>query len=179
MIDDDPFRSQSDGLARLLAIGGDRPPAWRREDLPDILDHQLRAPLMFDLGRLGEAGSLPVEVVGPSAAEAGAVPSGLYCFGDLLYHPAPPIELLVLAKQFAKTADQGGPLPPQIATFLYYGVIIVALLRHRTRISRLSDETLRDGLRWLSAQPWLDARARGLMAEGLAALPDGPRPDCQ
>ena len=173
-MNDDPFRSQPDALAQLLAIDGDRPPAWRHDELSDILQHQLRAPLMFDLGRLGGAGT-PHDA-GGQHPPAGAGPGvGLHCFGDLLYHPSPPVELLVLAKQFAKTADQGGPLPPQIATFLYYAVIVVALLRHGARISRLSDQTLRDGLRWLSPQPWLDARARGLVAEGLAALPEaGP-----
>ena len=175
-MNDDLFRSQPDGLARLLSIDGDRPPAWRREELSDILHHQLRAPLVFDLGRLGEAVAPPAADACGRPAAAAAVPGGLYCFGDLLYHASPPIELLVLAKQFAKTADRGGPLPSQIATFLYYAVIVVALLRHRARISRLSDETLRDGLRWLAGQPWLDARARGLVAEGLAALPEAASP---
>jgi hypothetical protein len=96
----------------------------------------------------------------------------LMTLGQLLHHPEPPVELLKLVKRFAKICrnDPDNALPSQIVMLLYYGSIALAWTRRRERISDLAPATLRKGLKWLLAQPWLDGDVRTLLAEGLAQL---------
>ena len=71
----------------------------------------------------------------------------LKSFADLFHHPAPVIELLELAKDFAK-ANMDHPesgLPGEIAATLYYTSIAAALVRLDARISQLADADLQRG----------------------------------
>jgi hypothetical protein len=96
----------------------------------------------------------------------------LNSFSDLFRHPKPPVALLKLTKEFAKSSDRrsASPLPPEIATVLYYAAIVTALLRHGSPISRLSLRALKEGVTWALEQPWLDEQMRGLFDEARAAL---------
>ena len=136
-------------LARLLNIDERRQGRWNADELGQVLLHQLRAPLLFDLASITSTG--PNVTV---AKETGGQPAS---FGELFRHPQPPIELLQLVKEFAKTSDQreNSPLPPEISTVLYYAAILSARLRLNEQISNLSPEALQDGVRWALKQAWL------------------------
>jgi hypothetical protein len=124
---------------------------WR--DLASAID----APLEFDLNtRIREATTTYAE----ASATTLTPPK---TFRELLTGPHPPIELLKLAKDFAKThakADNG-PLPRDIATMLYFANVAVALVRYGERITKLDDDKLRKGVEWAIAQSWLDETSRG------------------
>ena len=99
---------------------------------------------------------------------------GVQCtFADLFSHPRPPVELLRLVIDFSKKCDKFNdrPLPVEIATTLYYGVIAIALVRHDgTRISGLGPTELAEGMQWALAKPWLDQRAKLVMSDALRRL---------
>ena len=93
----------------------------------------------------------------------------LKSFADLFHHPAPPIELLELVKDFAK-ANLDHPesgLPGEIAAALYYTSIAAALVRLDARISQLPDADLQRGLRWTMEQAWLDEKTKGIACPGV------------
>jgi hypothetical protein len=152
-------RIDSGALTRLL----DLPP--QPADFAALLRHALTAPAPLDLG---DNGAL--------AAKARAWAEGqglvLQSCAALLHHPNPLPELLELVKEFAKDhrADAESPLPPEVATVLYYASIAVALSRCGRRISRYDDASLRQGFQWGCAQPWVDEATRGLLQEGLRVL---------
>jgi hypothetical protein len=163
LVDSKPTR-----LARLFELDtGNAERVWRPDELGAILRHQLAAPVQYDLRNLdrGEAGKLK------RLAEAEGLI--LRSFGDLLHHPHPPIELLRMTKDFAKACriSPTGPLPPEIATVIYYAAIVVARQRCGLRISKLNDADLRHGLEHVLAQAWLDSDTRALFAEALKRLP--------
>jgi hypothetical protein len=142
--------SEPGSLASMLEVGWEAGPTWGERDLAAVLQHQLAAPVVCDLG--------------PAGADAAAPPAGIRTFGDLLHHPAPPVELLVLAKDFAKAslADPHAALPKEVAAVLYFAAIVVARRRCGARISQLSPEELRAGAEWVMAQPWVDPATRRL-----------------
>jgi hypothetical protein len=147
-------------LARMLELP--RQPAERAE----LLRHLLTAPVPLDLGALDAALAGRVRAW---AEEQGLV---LKSFGDVLHHPNPLPELLGLLKDFAKENrnDAESPLPPEVATVLYYASIAVGLARASRRLTRHDDATLRQGFQWGCEQPWVDEATRGLFREGLRAL---------
>jgi len=165
----DPTSASGPWLAGLMDLRLDGQSLWKPEERGAILQHQLAAPLALDLGPLapghGEA----------RGAEAGAAPV-LRTFGDLLFHPAPPVEWLESVKQFAKgcRSRPEGPLPDEIATVLYLMSIAAALVRCRRRITRQDDASLSYGLEWALDQPWVDARTRALLEEGRRAMAEEP-----
>jgi len=136
---------------------------WRPEELKAILQHQLSVPIQFDLGGLDPG---LAQKVGALATAQGLL---VKSFHDLLHHPNPPLELLQLTKQFAKASRNhpDSPLPPEVATVLYFVSISVAMTRCGERISNLDDETLRRGIKWVLAQPWVDDATRGPLQESL------------
>jgi len=91
-------------------------------------------------------------------------------FGDLLHHPQPPLEMLQRVKRFAKACKvkAEGPLPPEVATVLYFASIVVALLRCEARISELDNKAIRTGTEWALAQTWLDQPTRSIFEEAAA-----------
>src|SRR4051812_3064316 len=100
----DPIR-----LAALLGRAAEDSPRWLAGDLGEILAHQLRAPLMFDLQRARPDIGTPARV----ARDPFGRPNGteIHSLGELLVHPSPPLALLRLAKEFAKTSDEQGKMP--------------------------------------------------------------------
>ena len=167
---DDILQSHPRRLARVMAIDGESPSDWRSEERPEILAHQLSAPLLIDLG----AGQ-PEKERRLRELTAGVPDQTIASFRDLFHHPAPPIELLHMVKDFAKACrnDAQSPVPPEIATVLYYAGILVALRRTGRRITELRDDALRRGAAWVMAQPWVDPQTRELIREGLGHLRAG------
>lgn len=168
MSDPDVPNPDSIPLSRLLGLvedDGER--GWSEGELADILRHQLRAPLLFDLGKLAPA----------TEAEVwwGSGRGRIESFGDLLHHSSPPLELLSLVKEFGKSATlPQSVLPREIGTLLYYLSIAVALLRHRRWITRMDAAALCGGLQWGIDQPWVDSRTRQLLTQALGATRERP-----
>jgi len=160
------YESDSHRLADLMSVDAGAERIWRPEELKAILQHQLSVPIQFDLGGLDPG---LAQKLGALATAQGLL---VKSFHDLLHHPSPPLELLQLTKQFAKASRNhpDSPLPPEVATVLYFVSISVAMTRCGERISNLDDETLRNGLKWAVGQPWLDDSTRSLIEEGLRRL---------
>ena len=146
-------------VARLVDATANDQELWRPEEFGAIFRHQLTAPLRTDLGSLDPR-------LGEKLSDL-RTPDGrpVMTFGDLLGHPAPPMALLDLVKQFAKQSGrvERGNLPPETATLLYYFVIGVALVRCGQRLTGLDSATLREGFQWARAQPWADEATRELL----------------
>ena len=160
------FRSRAQKLASLLASGEERAKLWRPEELAAIFRHQMAAPVMVDLTRFDSQTASRLRMQGEAQGLL------LKSFGDLFHHPAPPVELLEVIKDFAK-ANLDHPesgLPDEIATTLYYTSIATALVRLGERITQLPDADLQRGLRWAMAQPWLDAATKELLGQALALV---------
>ena len=152
--------------ARLMriAIEGDR--AWDNDELREMFEQEMAAPVPFDLSRLGRSGARAV------ASQAGARGLLLRSFGDLLQHPRPQPEMLRMVKDFAKRCLQH-PDPPMvrdIASSLYLLAVLAARLRCGQRISRLSDADLRNGAAEMQHVGWLPPWAIQLLREALAGL---------
>jgi hypothetical protein len=139
--------------------------AWSVTDLAAIWRHQLAAPLLLDLGSINDDANTAVSTHTRSAPR-------LESFADLLGHPSPPIELLQLVKQFAKSQRHAGTalFPAEIASLLYYLAIVLAALRLRRRITRMDHSHLRQGVEWCLRQPWIDPATRELFEVELTTL---------
>jgi hypothetical protein len=153
---------------RLASLMGPIPDVgWDPQDFPAILDHQLRAPLVFDGTRVAP----PPEPAGQARDHR------IRSFGELLAHPSPPRELLLMMKSFAKDSDVGGaPLPQEVASVLYFAAIAAGLLRLGERITTLDDAALRQGLEWCCARPWLTKELVDLFAGSVPLLGDDAPP---
>src|SRR4051794_8797949 len=82
-------------LGRAIELGAaDAQHAWTADEIAAIYRHELNAPLQVELSALDES----------VAAQVGQIAlwSGLtsQTIGALLHHPQPPVELLVLLKDF-------------------------------------------------------------------------------
>jgi hypothetical protein len=146
-------------LSELFSVGEeDRPRAWTAEVLREVLSHQLRAALVYDLGSVGALRD--AEALGQQ---------GVRTFADLMLHESPPLDLLRLAKDYFKSSlvSEHGPLPPDVARLLYYAVIGVAGLRHGQSISSLTKEELTRGLKWAASRDWADEPLRAVLDEAL------------
>ena len=161
--------SRANKLAALLATGEERARLWRPDELAAIFRHQISTPMLVDLGGFDPRNAARLKLVSEAQGLL------LNSFADLLQHPAPPVELLELVKNFAKAnLDQPeSGLPPEIASALYYLCIAAALVRRDARISQLPDADLRRGLSWTREQAWLDEPARELLALALEKIPAG------
>lgn len=139
---------------------------WRPEELGDVLKHQLAAPMDVGLSRLDKGAARRLRTV--CAAEELLLNS----LGDLFSHPHPPIEMLVLVKDFAKAIGHhpDSPIPEEISTVIYLAAIVVAMVRCGERITDLDDAALRESVQWALSQKWLDAETRLLFQEGSRAI---------
>jgi len=160
-------RSQPKSLAAFLAAGAEPSRLWRPEELAAVFRHQMAAPALVDLGGFDPA--MATRLQGLTEAQGLLLKS----FGDLLRHPVPPVELLELTKEFAKSNmdHPESTIPSEIAAVLYYASIGAALARLDRRISRLADADLRHGLLWARERAWIDEPTRQLLAEALEKLP--------
>jgi hypothetical protein len=160
------LKGRAQQLSALIASGEERGPLWRPDELAAMFRHQMSAPVLMDLGSFDPRTAKQLKSL--TAAQGLLLSS----FSDLFNHSNPPIQLLQLVKDFAKTNldhPESG-LPREIATALYYASIAAALVRLEQRISHLPDEDLQRGLRLTREQPWLDDRTKSLMAEALKKI---------
>ena len=136
-----------------LADHGER--VWRPEELA--------APVHLDLGNFAPGDARRLQTLSGSQGLL------LKSFSDLLHHPQPPLELLEMVKQFAKTSRShpDSPLPREIATLLYYAAIVVAMTRCGRRITNLDDQGLKEGIGWVLSQTWVDEPTKDIFKEGL------------
>jgi hypothetical protein len=165
------FKSRAKKLAALMATGQERADLWRPEELAAIYRHQMSAPVMVDLGAFDPRTATRLRTLGEAQGLL------LRSFDDLFHHPAPPIELLELVKDFAK-ANLDHPesgLPREIAAALYYASIAAALVRLDARISQLPDADLQRGLRWAMGQAWLDEKAKELLTQASGKVSGGQK----
>ena len=165
------FKSRAKKLATLMATGEERAKLWRPDELAAIFRHQMSAPMLVDLGSFDSRTATKLRTL--SEAQGLLLKS----FADLFHHPAPPIELLELIKDFAK-ANMDHPesgLPDEIAAALYYTSIAAALVRLDVRISHLPDADLQRGLRWTMEQAWLDEKTKELLAKALGKVSGGQK----
>jgi hypothetical protein len=95
-----------DRLARLLAVGTGGESGWRPEEMGAVFAHQSSATVEFELGGLRPPAAQRLASL--SAAQGLLVRS----FRDLFRHPCPPIELLVLTKDYAKRLLGSDDSPP-------------------------------------------------------------------
>jgi hypothetical protein len=137
---------------------------WDVEDLKAMLRHQLGVPLYLSLGTLSAEVSHELGKWSPEHR--------LMTLGQLLQHDRPPLEVLKLIKRFAKMcrSDRDNPLQSEIVMLMYYVSIVTALVRLNQPISVLPPASLKRGLSWLSAQPWMDDEVHVLLNEGLSYL---------
>ena len=137
-----------------------------------IFRHQMDAPLGFDLESMGRA------TTKKSQALNGADLLLVQSFGQLLRHPAPPLELLTITKDFAKQhyLRSNGPLPREVARVLYVSCIAAALVKRGARITKLDDSHVRSGFEWGLSRPWLDENTRQLLQRGLETI-GSPNPE--
>jgi hypothetical protein len=157
------FKSRAEKLATLMATGEERARLWRPDELAAIFRHQMSAPVAVDLGAFDPRTARRLRALSEAQGLL------LRSFDDLFHHPAPPIELLELVKEFAK-ANLGQPesgLPDEIAAALYYTSIAAALVRLDARISQLPEADLQRGLRSTLEQAWLDDKTKELLAQAL------------
>jgi len=162
----EPHRNDALRLTQMMSLDFSGPKLWEPEELGAILEHQFATPLQDDLGGLDKGLAERLEEFNSSASRP------IRSFRDLLLHPKPPVELLELTKQFAKTcrSHPDSPLPDEIATVLYFLSIAVAMTNCRRRITGMDDQSLRYSLDWALAQPWLEESMRRLLRVGRAAL---------
>ncbi len=165
MKEQDDKKNKSHSLADMLAAGDDKQ-LWKSDELTAILEHQLAAPIDFDLSRFDPAPSHSMLLL--------TSPDGppIRTFDELFRHPHPPVEILELTKRFAKEcrSRRDGPVPDEIATILYTLSIVTALTKCGRRITKADNQTLRHSLDWALSQPWVDKSTRGLLREGYAAM---------
>jgi hypothetical protein len=166
------LRSQPQRLRALLEQGlaVSNPAA---EDLRTVWEQQMNCSMSWDLGCLDPASISRVRM---TATEEALL---LKSLRDLLMHPRPPVELVRLAKDYAKTCLEHprSALPKEMAAVIYYLCIGAALCGCRTRISALSDEEALSGFRWALAQPWLDEASKDLLAKAVRCVSSSPAPE--
>ena len=156
-------------LSRMFQLAGTEQPNWQPDELGALWQHQLKAPIDFDLTQF--AGFLPPQL----EALQQRAGSDIDTFGQLLHHRCPPVELLEATKQFAKACRRGeSSLPDEIATMLYILSIVAAASRGSRPISKLVDQALCHALDWASQQTWLDQPTRVLVDEGFQLFRNAP-----
>jgi len=149
-----------------MGCGGTRGRAWKPEELKAILRHEMTAPIEMDLG------GMPKGLAKGLRQLAGGEGLLLKSYHDLLHHPSPPVELLEIAKDFAKVSkdSEESPLPRQVAAVIYYACIVTAWMRCGRKITTLNLTALLSGLKWALAQAWVDKETRQLLKEGRACI---------
>lgn len=166
MDDRDILDSQPGSLARMMDLGEEDRGLWRPEELGTIFEHQLSAPVQFDFSYLGEGPAGRLDALCLTASPP------IRSFRDLLHHPCPPVELLKMTKEFAKTCRSRPEcrLPDEVATMLYILCVIVAVTRSGCRITKLDHQGLKHMLDWALEQPWVEGSTRELLLSGYPAI---------
>jgi hypothetical protein len=163
-------------LSQILDLE-ERADQWQEQDLPAMLQHQFAAPLNFDLLSQHLAGG---EARTREKTLSGAASIRIDTFKDLLTHPAPPFELLKLAKEFFKWRTQAckKDSPEWRIAYLFYLLSLLAAGNDASRLSALSPKALLKGVKWALEQTWIDPQTRQFIlaaCERLIALGSASR----
>ena len=152
---------KTQSLAKMIDLGTDPQTLWEPDELGTILEHQLAAPLEFEVIGVDRAR------LDQLRAQSNA-PEEIQTFGDLLTHPRPPVGLLELTKQYSKASYSHleRPLPDEVTAVLYLASIVAALVTRGQRITRLGDDGIQYGLDRALRQTWLDDSMRELLEAG-------------
>jgi len=150
-------------LAKVIGLASSQQRAYRPEELAAILQDRLSAPVEFDMSAFREGVANRLKSL--SSGEGLLLKS----FRDLFEHPNPPVELLDVARLYAKACSMHpeSHLPPQVAKALYFASIAVAMVRCGGRITSLDREKLAASFRWFEKQPWVDQGLRTIFGEAL------------
>jgi|SRR5579862_1517660 len=153
-------------ISNLLRLSEDAQALWRPDEMPELFEHLLSAPL--ELERKPDTTEKPREY----GQATNAIGSPRITFGGLLHERTTNLDLFMSAKEFAKRerSNSSSLLPKPVATVLYFAIIAAAIEQHGKRITELGDKELKDGLRWSEAQPWLDQKTSRLLRACLAKL---------
>ncbi len=159
-------KSPPKSLAAFLAAGSERGRLWRPEELKAIFRQQMYAPILMDLGGFDPATATRLKAL--SSAQNLLLKS----FADLFHHPVPPMELLMLTKEFAKSNmdHPDSSVPKEIAAALYYTCIATAMVRLDARITQLKDSDLQRGFRWVKDLSWIDDETRETLQQALQKI---------
>jgi hypothetical protein len=132
---------------------------WSETEFAAILRHLMEVPLRASFGDFTPSGWTQQSETGVAWAE-------MTCL-EVFSASRPPLAVLVGIKEFAKMCrdNPAGPLPPEIATVVYFASIAVALLRCGIMITTLERTELLKGLSWTIGRPWLDAKTHSLVGE--------------
>jgi len=141
-------------LLRLLDVNESTSIYWQWADVGAMFQHQLSAPLDFDLSGEVAHGATTVAALKelPTARHA-----GIKTFGTLFLHNEPPVGLLKLSKDFFKRTAKAHPKDSpehQVAYLCYLLSVIVARLRQGKRITNLKDSEFLSGIAWALKQNW-------------------------
>jgi hypothetical protein len=154
-------------LDRLMELGLAAEKPCRSGELRAVWQHQLGSPFHFDLGGFDAPAAERLRALGEAEGLL------LRSLRDLLQHPRPPLELLRLAKDFAKAHQHSprSPLPREVARLLYLAAIAAAWTHCGRRITSLDDTHLARSFDWALEQPWADRATKKLIASGRRLLP--------
>lgn len=139
---------------------------WEPFELGAIFEHLWAAPVEYELeGWISD--TVPPETASETNPEIWP-----RSYGELFRHPSPPLQLLIMVKEFAKAHfdHPDSPLPREIALVLYSVCIHAASVRLGKRITSLDDATLLEAGEWLLVQDWVDRPTKQLVRDGLARL---------
>jgi hypothetical protein len=153
-------------LGRALELSSDAPHPWTPDEIAAIYRHELNAPLHVELGALDESSAARVgELLASVGTESRTI-------GGLLHSREPPVEMLMMLKDFTKALidHPDGPLPREVAGAIYWSSIAVALARRGQRITSQDDAKLLAGFNWTVGRPWLDPQSAQLLRAALSAL---------
>jgi hypothetical protein len=158
------FKSSAAQLAKIMSLDETTPDVWSEQDLAAMLRHQMTAPLNFDLSSF--------EMKAARAEDrrktlASATKQRIKSFEDLLFHREPPLELLKLSKEFFKRRLQKckKDSPEWNLAYLFYLLSILAAGDHASKVSSLTSNELRIGMKWVMKQQWANNSIRELMNE--------------
>jgi hypothetical protein len=137
------------------------------DELQAILTELLEQPITIELTGSGPGFASRLKTL------ASAQNLLLKGFGDLLSHPRPPLELLEISKEFAKTQmampESSWPVP--VSHVLYLATICVAKLRCGATITQLDDASQIAAIEWAIEQPWVSETLRCLFDGYRKTLP--------
>jgi hypothetical protein len=156
-------------LAQILATDDVPRRLWPADELGAILRHQMATSVQMDLESAGSKFQSRLAAL-PAAKQPGSL-----TYQGLFQLASPPVDLLNLVKQLAKSSRMRGEsmLPPEIATVVYLAAIVTARLRLGQRITEQSDEALLYGIQWVLDQPWVDANTRALFRDAKTCYTPG------
>lgn len=146
------YDSNPNNLAELLQIEKSSKGEWGDQEIEQIMKHQIDAPLPDELGRVYPEQTDSIREMAESCDPA------IETIGQLLTHPAPPIDLLEKLKEASKAArrDKTSAMPVEVPTAIYFASIGAALVKRDELISNLDAPELQKGLAWTGNQDWVD-----------------------